>query len=129
MSSMVSWSLRLLFLRVQSSHRWVGGLLVLLLVSAQPLWFAEGWRFELYTYCLNHLGTVAAWIHSKIGIVGARTAFAYLQSAGMGGYGAAAVNGAVQVFGAVSAGAVSVYSYFNSTGSASTASDSADSAT
>ena len=36
----------------------------------------------------------------------------------MGGYGAAAVNGMAQVFGAVSGGALSVYSYFNSTGSA-----------
>ncbi|KFY68480.1 hypothetical protein V496_01102 [Pseudogymnoascus sp. VKM F-4515 (FW-2607)] len=62
-------------------------------------------------------GSVAAWIHAKIGIVGARTAFAYLHSAGMGGYGTAAVNGIMQVFGAVS-GAVSVYSSFNSTGSA-----------
>lgn len=36
----------------------------------------------------------------------------------MGGYGAAAVNGIVQALGVVSGGALSVYSYFNSTGSA-----------
>lgn len=56
-------------------------------------------------------------MHAKIGIVGARTVFAYLHSAGMGGYGTAAVNGIMQVFGAVS-GLASVYSSFNSTGSA-----------
>lgn len=36
----------------------------------------------------------------------------------MGGYGTAAVNGIAQVVGAVSGGAASVYSFFNSTGSA-----------
>lgn len=34
----------------------------------------------------------------------------------MGGYGTAAVNGMAQVFGVVSGGAASAYSYFNSTG-------------
>ncbi|KFY32997.1 hypothetical protein V495_08530 [Pseudogymnoascus sp. VKM F-4514 (FW-929)] len=62
--------------------------------------------------------SVASWIQSKIGIVGARTAFAYLQSARMGGYGVSAVNGFVQAFGVAAEGAASVYSYFNSTGNA-----------
>ncbi|KFY10689.1 hypothetical protein V492_04902 [Pseudogymnoascus sp. VKM F-4246] len=63
-------------------------------------------------------GSLATWIQSKIGLVGARTAYAYLQSAGMGGYGAAAINGMTQAFGVVSGGAVSAFSYFNSTSSA-----------
>ncbi|OBT67307.1 hypothetical protein VE03_02749 [Pseudogymnoascus sp. 23342-1-I1] len=64
-------------------------------------------------------GSAAASLQSMLGSVGARGVFAYLQSAAMGGYGVAAVNGVAQVFGAVSGGAVSVYSYyFNSTSSA-----------
>ncbi|KAF4616223.1 hypothetical protein G7Y89_g15183 [Cudoniella acicularis] len=37
--------------------------------------------------------SIASELQSKVGIVGAKSAFAYLQSAGMNGYGAAAVNG------------------------------------
>jgi hypothetical protein len=40
----------------------------------------------------------ASLIQSKIGLVGARSFFAYLQSAGMGGYGAAAVNMGTRAF-------------------------------
>lgn len=43
------------------------------------------------------IGSIAAGIHASIGNVVAGGAFATLQSAGMGGYGTAAVHGAVQV--------------------------------
>lgn len=35
-------------------------------------------------------------LHSKFGIVGTKSGFAYLQSAGMGGYGSAVMNGVVR---------------------------------
>lgn len=48
-------------------------------------------------------GSVAASLQSILGNVGAGSVFAYLQSAAMGGYGAAFVNGAMQA-GAVISG-------------------------
>lgn len=47
-----------------------------------------------------------------LGNVVARSVFAYLQSAAMGGYGVAAVNGVVQACAVISGGVVSVYSVF-----------------
>jgi hypothetical protein len=49
---------------------------------------------------LNNAATVAAGIQSSIGNVVAPSLFSMLQSAAMGGYGVAVVNGAVQVWGA-----------------------------
>jgi hypothetical protein len=46
-------------------------------------------------FCCIALGTIAAWLQSILGNVGAHSVFAYLQSAAMGGYGAATVNGIV----------------------------------
>ena len=48
------------------------------------------------------LGSVAAWLQSALGPIGAGSAFAYLQSAAMGGYGAAVVNGITQACVAIS---------------------------
>jgi len=42
------------------------------------------------------LGSVAAWLQSILGNVGAHNVFAYLQSAAMGGYKVTAVNGIMQ---------------------------------
>ncbi|KAK1765936.1 hypothetical protein QBC33DRAFT_120791 [Phialemonium atrogriseum] len=44
-------------------------------------------------------GSFAAWLHSLVGNAAAGGAFAVLQSAGMAGYGAVVVNGAVQIAG------------------------------
>ncbi|KAG9228065.1 hypothetical protein BJ875DRAFT_270963 [Amylocarpus encephaloides] len=56
-------------------------------------------------------GSVAAWLQSILGNVGARSVFAYLQSAAMGGYGVAAVNGIVQALGMISGAAVTAYNW------------------
>jgi len=51
-------------------------------------------------------GSVAAWLQSVLGPIGAGSAFAYLQSAAMGGYGVAVVNGITQACAAISGTAV-----------------------
>ncbi|RDW70986.1 hypothetical protein BP6252_07549 [Coleophoma cylindrospora] len=55
-------------------------------------------------------GSVAASLQSMLGNVGAHSVFAYLQSAAMGGYGVASVNGIVQACAIISEGAVAAYS-------------------
>ncbi len=45
-----------------------------------------------------------------LGNVGARSVFAYLQSAAMGGYGVGTVNGIAQAWGMISGAAVAFYS-------------------
>lgn len=55
-------------------------------------------------------GSVAAWLQSILGNVGAHSVFAYLQSTAMGGYGVATVNGLVQACAMVSEGFVTAYS-------------------
>lgn len=45
---------------------------------------------------------MGAWLQTVLGPVGASSLFAYLQSAAMGGYGTAVVNGVVQAWGVVS---------------------------
>lgn len=52
-------------------------------------------------YLLTIIGSVAAGVQSMIGNVAASSAFATLQSAGVGGYGVAAVTTASQAAGAV----------------------------
>jgi hypothetical protein len=49
------------------------------------------------------LGTAATAIHSATGNVAARSAFAYLQSSAMGGYGVGVVHGVVRAGAAVAA--------------------------
>lgn len=61
-------------------------------------------------FCCIALGSVAAWLQSILGNVGAHSMFAYLQSAAMGGYGVATVNGIIQAWGMISGAAVTVYS-------------------
>ena len=61
-------------------------------------------------FCCIALGSVAAWLQSILGNVGAHSVFAYLQSAAMGGYGVATINGITQACGMVSGAAVAVYS-------------------
>jgi hypothetical protein len=51
-------------------------------------------------------GTVAAWLQSILGNVGAHSVFAYLQSAVMGGYGVATVNGVMQACAMISEAAI-----------------------
>lgn len=58
------------------------------------------------------LGSFAACLQSILGTVSAHSLFAYLQSAAMGGYGAATVNGIVQAWGMIWAAVAMVYSYF-----------------
>ncbi|KFY41087.1 hypothetical protein V494_03228 [Pseudogymnoascus sp. VKM F-4513 (FW-928)] len=58
-------------------------------------------------------GSAAAAFQSMLGNVGAPSVFAYLQSAAMGGYGAAAVNGVAQACGVVSGGIFSMWSGFS----------------
>ena len=53
-------------------------------------------------------GSVAAWLQSILGNVGAQSVFAYLQSAAMGGYGVAAVNGITQACAAMSGAAAAM---------------------
>ncbi|KAL3421795.1 hypothetical protein PVAG01_05951 [Phlyctema vagabunda] len=53
-------------------------------------------------------GTIAAWLQSSLGNAGAHGVFAYLQSAAMGGYGVATVNGLVQAWGVVSGAALAM---------------------
>lgn len=65
---------------------------------------------------LIRLGSVAASLQSMLGNVGASSVFAYLQSAAMGGYGVAAVNGVAQACAFISAGVVSMYSGFTRRG-------------
>ncbi|RDW83501.1 hypothetical protein BP5796_04992 [Coleophoma crateriformis] len=55
-------------------------------------------------------GSVAASLQSMVGNVGAHSTFAYLQSAAMGGYGVATVNGIVQACAMISTAAVTAYS-------------------
>ena len=62
-------------------------------------------------FCCIALGSVAAWLQSILGNVGARSVFAYLQSAAMGGYGVATVNGIVQALGMISGAAVTAYNW------------------
>mgnify|MGYP001567842483 CR=1 FL=1 len=65
---------------------------------------------------LIRLGSIAASIQSMMGSIGAPSVFAYLQSAAMGGYGVAAVNGVAQACAFISGGAVSMYSSFTGRG-------------
>ncbi|PQE10308.1 integral component of membrane protein [Rutstroemia sp. NJR-2017a WRK4] len=51
-----------------------------------------------YTSAGPRAASFASLLQSKIGLVGAKSFFAYLQSAGMGGYGAAAVNMGTRAF-------------------------------
>jgi hypothetical protein len=69
------------------------------------------------------IGTAAAAIHSATGNVAARSAFAYLQSSAMGGYGVGVVHGVVRA-GAAVAGAVGIFGT-NSTGKVEEASEQA----
>lgn len=50
--------------------------------------------------CSHNLGsgTIAATLQSWLGPIGAKSAFAYMQSAAMGGYGTSAVYGTFQAF-------------------------------
>jgi hypothetical protein len=66
-------------------------------------------RSRLNLSCIA-LGSIAAWLQSILGNVGAPSVFAYLQSAAMGGYGVATVNGIVQAWGVVSGAAITIYS-------------------
>jgi len=54
-------------------------------------------------------GSIAAWLQSILGNVGAHSVFAYMQSAAMGGYGVATVNWTVQAWGMISGAAVTIY--------------------
>lgn len=66
-----------------------------------------GVRSKIKTrFCCIALGSVAAWLQSILGNIGAHSVFPYLQSAAIGGYGVATVNGIVQAWGIISGAAV-----------------------
>jgi hypothetical protein len=52
--------------------------------------------------CCGDIGTIAAALQAKLGVVSAGGVFATVQSAAMGGYGAGIVNGVVQALGLAS---------------------------
>ena len=62
-------------------------------------------------FCCITLGSVAAWLQLILGNVGARSVFAYLQSAAMGGYRVAIVNGIVQALGMILGAAITAYNW------------------
>ena len=67
-------------------------------------------RIEANKFGCIPLGSIAAWIQSMLGNIGAHSTFAYLQSAAMGGYGTPIVNGIIQAWGMISGAAVTMYS-------------------
>lgn len=87
-------------------QQWVLALQVLLLVSLPGVRHIEGSRL---TTC-ELSGSVAAWLQPIFGNVVAHGLFATLQSAAMGGYGVATVNGLAQAGAVVSGGLTAWYS-------------------